>query len=94
MPRPGDDRPLSSYLLALPIRKFLERFLGQLAHASLQVRDGDPFGIFQIIWRVQDLFSRVASDVSSPGTWIMNRVFGRISVPYVVATRRLGRAAP
>ena len=64
------------------------------AHASLQVRDGDPFGIFQIIWRVQDLFSRVASDVSSPGTWIMNRVFGRISVPYVVATRRLGRAAP
>jgi hypothetical protein len=49
MPRPGDDRPLSSYLLAFPIRKFLERFPGQLVHASLQVRDGDPFGIFQII---------------------------------------------
>jgi len=53
------------YLLAFPIRKFLEHFPGQLSHSSLQVRDGNPFDIFQIIQRVQDLFSRVASDVGS-----------------------------
>jgi transposase-like protein DUF772 len=56
---------LNLYLLAFPIRKFLEHFPGQLSHSSLQVRDGNPFGIFQIIHRVQDLFSRVASDVGS-----------------------------
>lgn len=39
----------STYLLALCIRKFLERFSGQPAHAGLQVRDGDAFGAFQIV---------------------------------------------
>jgi hypothetical protein len=52
-------------LLAFPIRKFLKRFPGQLSHSSLQVRDGDPLGIFQIFQRVQGLISRVASDVGS-----------------------------
>jgi hypothetical protein len=48
-PWPADDRPRSTYLLALVIRKFLKRFPGQLTHAGLQVRDGDPFGIFEIV---------------------------------------------
>jgi hypothetical protein len=52
-------------LLALPIRKFLECFPGQPAHAGLQVGDGDPFGVFQIIQRVEDLFSGVASNGGS-----------------------------
>ncbi len=65
MPCPGDDRARSTCLLAFPIREFLERFPGQPAHSRLQVRDGDAFGIFHIIQRVQDLFSRVASDVGS-----------------------------
>ena len=46
---PGDDRPRSTYLLAFAIRKFLKRFPGQPAHARLQVRDGDAFGILEII---------------------------------------------
>jgi hypothetical protein len=48
-PWPADDRPRSTYLLAFAIRKFLKRFPGQPAHARLQVRDGDPFGILEII---------------------------------------------
>jgi hypothetical protein len=49
VPWPGDDRPRSTYLLAFAIRKFLKRFPGQPAHARLQVRDGDAFGILEII---------------------------------------------
>ena len=76
----GHDRPRSTYLLALVIRKFLERFPGQLTHAGLQVRDGDPFGILEIVQRVQDLFSRVASDVGSSRHVDHERVFGGISL--------------
>jgi len=59
------DRPLSTKLLALLVRKFLERFPAQIFRSGLQVRDADPFGIFQVIQRIQDLVSRVASDVGS-----------------------------
>src|SRR4029434_2651160 len=52
-------------LLAFPIRKFLDRFPAQLFHSRLQVRDGNPFGILQIIQRVQDLISGIASDGGS-----------------------------
>ena len=55
MLRPGDDCTPSTYLLAFLVRKCLERFPWQLAHSSLQVRNGDTFGILQIIQRVQNL---------------------------------------
>ena len=58
---PGDDRRLSTCLLALPIRKFLECFPGQPAHARLQVRDRDPLGVFQTIECVEDLLGGVVS---------------------------------
>jgi hypothetical protein len=53
------------YLLAFLIRECLDRFPGQLFHSGLQVRDNDPFGILQIIQRVQDCIGRVAADVGS-----------------------------
>ena len=67
-------------LFAFPIRKFLEPFRGQLFHSSLQVCDGNPYGAFQVIQRVQDLFSRVASDVGSFRHVDHERVFGGISL--------------
>ena len=57
--------PSASNLLAFLVRKCLEHFPCQLAHSSLQVRDGDSFGIFQISQRVQNLFSRVVTEVGS-----------------------------
>ena len=51
----------------VPHSQVPEHFPGQLSHSSLQVRDGNPSGIFQIIQRVQDLFSRVAPDVGTSG---------------------------
>src|SRR5687767_7065498 len=41
-------------LLAFVVRKGLDGLPAQLFHSSLQVRDGDPFGILQIIQRIQD----------------------------------------
>jgi hypothetical protein len=62
---PDKDQPLATDLFAFPIRKFLECFPGQPAHARLQVGDGDAFGAFQIVERVEDLLGRIASDGGS-----------------------------
>src|SRR5918993_2586270 len=52
-------------LLAFVVRQCLDGFPGQLFHSRLLVRDRDPFGILQVIQRVQDLIGGVASDVAS-----------------------------
>src|SRR5829696_4359332 len=52
-------------LLAFVVRQRLDRFPAQLFHTRLLVRDGDPLGILQIIQRVEDLISGIASDVGS-----------------------------
>ena len=72
-------------LIPEPTPQNLERLAAQILRAGLRVRDGDPFGIRS--FRASRTCSAVSHPTSfPPGTRIRNRVFGGISLPYVVAT--------